>query len=84
MLVVHDIKKFRLAFGDPHDSNCFISIYSLFLGERKVLDDEEEGKLSDQNGNSGDYKLSPAAVGAASSFCNVACKARSGTIPYST
>ncbi|XP_019703649.1 E2F transcription factor-like E2FE isoform X2 [Elaeis guineensis] len=45
----------------------------------KVLEDEDEGKLSDQNGNFGDYKPSPAAIGAASSLCTVACKARSVT-----
>ncbi|XP_008793781.1 E2F transcription factor-like E2FE [Phoenix dactylifera] len=45
----------------------------------KVLEDEEDDKLSDQTGDFGDYKLNPAAVDAASSLCSAACRARSVT-----
>ncbi|KAG1364018.1 putative E2F transcription factor-like E2FE [Cocos nucifera] len=46
---------------------------------KKVLEDEEDDKSSDQNGDFGDYKLSPASMDAASSLCSAACRARSVT-----
>nr|XP_029121940.1 E2F transcription factor-like E2FE isoform X2 [Elaeis guineensis] len=45
----------------------------------KVLEDEEDDRSSDQNGDFADYKLSPASMDAASSLCSAACRARSVT-----
>lgn len=50
--------------------------------EKKVLEDEEDDRSSDQNGDCGDYKLSPASMDAASSLCSAACGARSGMLLY--